>query len=79
MGIDRKYGAVSTERGSIAADEPVFILRAQDATALDVLDAYARISRDAGARESHLAGVAAVRDEFAAWQASHFTKRPGPA
>lgn len=37
MGIDRKYGKVTTEFGNIGVDEPVVVFRAQDATLPDVL------------------------------------------
>ena len=30
MGIDAKYGRVTTERGDIGEDEPVVVFRAQD-------------------------------------------------
>lgn len=40
MGQDLKYGKVTTEHGSIPEDEPVFVLRGQDALATFALDEY---------------------------------------
>lgn len=40
MAIDLKYGKVATEHGSIPEDEPVFLLRGQDALAMFALEAY---------------------------------------
>ena len=40
MARDLKYGTVIVERGTIPDDEPVFVLRAQDALAADTIRYY---------------------------------------
>ena len=41
MGFDAKYGQVETEKKAIPDDEPVFLIRAQDALAGAIVRYYA--------------------------------------
>ena len=61
---------------TIPADEPVFVLRAQDACAIDTLHAYVNACEAHGASDEHLEAVDVVRKRFMAWQRTHSTKVP---
>src|SRR6476469_4990661 len=54
MAYDFKYGRITTERGSIGEDEPVFLLRARDDVALETIRHYLDLCEDAGAPVKHL-------------------------
>lgn len=71
MGVDEKYGEVSTERGTIAADEPVIVFRAQDPLAYLVVRAYLGLCIAAGCDEEHLAAVKAAAHRIRDWQEAH--------
>jgi hypothetical protein len=71
MGYDRKYGRVTTERGTIGPDEPVFLIRARDVSAPDALYAYASAAESHGAGETLCTNARKRGDEIAAWQAEH--------
>lgn len=47
MAVDKKYGIVNLE-GRVPTDEPVFVLRAQDAFALYLLRTYADLRASSG-------------------------------
>lgn len=78
MGIDRKYGRVETERGTIAPDEPVIVFRAQDGSLPELLSLYLDICVRSGSPERHLAMVRADIEQIAGWQAdpANFVKNP---
>lgn len=76
MGIDRKYGRVTTEHGTIGEDEPVVVFRAKDKMLPDLLDVYLGMCGVAGSPEKHIAGIEATRAEVMAWQETHFTQVP---
>jgi hypothetical protein len=78
MGIDGKYGRVTTEFGTIAEDEPVVVFRAQDKLLPALLDVYARMCADAGSPAHHIARINESRDEIADWQEQehHHTQVP---
>lgn len=70
MAFDRKYGKVLIETDSVnnplhGTDEPVFILRAQDKSSLNVLRDYADLN------PSLAAPMKKVWDDFKKWQAMH--------
>jgi len=72
MGYDRKYGDVRVERAIIPPDEPVFVLRAHDALAPDVLTAYLRLAlRHPGMDGDHITAITHTRSVFEKWQAEH--------
>jgi hypothetical protein len=79
MAIDRKYGRVTTERGDIGEDEPVFVFRAQDQVTPWLLVEYEDLCRRAGSPQRHLDGIAAAREQIVAWQADHHTQVPQSA
>jgi hypothetical protein len=68
MGRSEKYGRVSTERKDIPDDEPVFVIRARDVTAVPAIRAYAQACAGAGAAPAHLDGVHAAARAAYAWQ-----------
>lgn len=76
MGIDRKYGHVTFEKGDIGEDEPVFVFRAQDALLIDTLHAYYTICRNRAVGGVHLGNIEGSIDSITKWQAEHFTKLP---
>ena len=76
MGIDGKYGRVSTERGSIGEDEPVIVFRAQDATTPDLIEAYRDLCIQAGSPQHHIDLINATLWRFVRWQQDHPTKVP---
>jgi hypothetical protein len=76
MGIDRKYGRVTLERGTVGADEPVVVFRGQDKLLTHVLDAYWALCLVAGSPQRHLDVIHEARNAIVAWQAGHPTKTP---
>lgn len=71
MGYDAKYGKITTERESIPADEPVFMIRARDATAMYVLGTYLDNCTKIGSPLEHLHMVLDTVEEFRNWRAEH--------
>ncbi len=68
MGYDRKYGKVTTERGTIGEDEPVFVIRAADVSASAAIEAYAFHARRFGASTSLTDPVFERAEQVRAWQ-----------
>lgn len=71
MGYDRKYGQVTTERGTIGDDEPVFVIRGADKSAPNAIRAYASNAAICGADDDMIANVRERANQVAAWQAEH--------
>lgn len=71
MAIDRKYGRVTTEKGNIGGDEPVVILRAQDALLVPLLRYYHALCDIAESPQEHLDGIEATIAQVKQWQ-EHF-------
>ncbi len=76
MGIDNKYGRVTTEHGSISDDEPVVVFRAQDKLLPKVLDIYRFLCEVAGSPDRHLDLINDSAIKVRAWQEENFTKTP---
>lgn len=76
MGIDNKYGRVTTERGTIGDDEPVVVFRAQDKLLPKVMDIYRFLSEIAGSPEVHLKLIADSTEKIKAWQQENHTQVP---
>jgi hypothetical protein len=78
MPLDRKYGRVTLERGTVGDDEPVVVLRAQDELAVPTLDHYRELCGQAGADPTHIASIDAAAARMEAWQANpaNATKLP---
>jgi len=79
MGIDRKYGNVTLEHGTIGADEPVVVFRAQDAMLPGLLDLYRQLCTEAGSPDHHLTGIDATKADIVAWQQDHHIQVPRSA
>ena len=79
MAAEGKYGRITTERGDIPDDEPVFLIRAQDRVAVALLDRYAMLAEAAGSPPRHLTGTREAIERFVAWQSEHpdRVKTPG--
>lgn len=76
MAIDKKYGRVTLERGTIGEDEPVFVFRAQDELLLPVLNVYMQLALVAGSPTRHIAAIVDNFETIESWQASNPTKIP---
>jgi hypothetical protein len=70
MAVDLKYGRVTTEFGTIAEDEPVFVFRAQDRLVPKVLEVYRVLCELLGSPQHHLdtidANVELISDAYVA-------------
>ena len=69
MAVEAKYGELDIK--GIPAGEPVFVLRARDLTALEMLRAYVQMCEHAGSPQSHLDAIGEVREAFSTWRAEH--------
>jgi hypothetical protein len=76
MAIDRKYGRVTLERGTVGEDEPVVVFRAQDVLLPQLLRLYLRVCIAAGSPPHHLDGIDATWDDVVHWQREHRTQVP---
>lgn len=77
MGIDSKYGKITTERGSIPESEPVLLFRSKDALLPQVITAYRALCVTAGSPPEHLERIDATLDTVLTWQAANPTQTPG--
>jgi len=77
MAIDQKYGRVTVEHGSIGADEPVVVFRAQDRLLPKLLLVYRILCEEAESPSRHLADIDAAASAVKDWQAVNPTKTPG--
>lgn len=75
MGVDLKYGQVTTEKGDIPADEPVFLLRAKDANAEATIAFYRSLSQG-DSPPAHIVGVDAASRSFESWRLTNGVKTP---
>lgn len=75
-----KYGYIApgdlTNGSDIPPEEPVFLLRAQDALAVQTLAAYFDLTQDAGCTDEFAAEIAGTRAAFIEWQRTHGIKIP---
>lgn len=71
MAYDWKYGRVSTERGTIEHDEPVFVIRGRDLAAPDAIDAYAEAAAKNGAGVDITDVCHERADAIREWQRDH--------
>jgi hypothetical protein len=65
MAVDRKYGQVHVP--GIPSDEPVFILRGQDAAAAGAILFYAVEAQRVGAAPNHVKDIFNSYEAVAAW------------
>ncbi len=77
MGVSRKYGKVTFERGTIGEDEPVFVVRARDLSAPSVLRQYRFLCEALKSPEDHLFELPLVETDMRKWQAKNGRKVPG--
>lgn len=76
MAIDKKYGAIITEKGNIGTDEPVVVFRAQDKLLPKLLKVYRYFCELGDCPEAHLELIDSTAATVKAWQAQHFHKMP---
>ena len=72
MAIDRKYGRVKLEHGTIGEDEPVVVFRAQDRLLPKVLAYYRLFCWKEGSPQRHLELVDASLAAVEQWQTEGF-------
>ena len=65
MAIDQKYGLVNIP--GVPQDEPVFILRGQDAAAAEAILHYAEIAHRVGSEPHHVRHILASYEAVARW------------
>ena len=70
------YDRIQDPAGLIPEDEPVFLLRAQDITAPDVLDHWVMLARDAGADPKIVDQAKSQAQAMWDWQNVHGWKVP---
>lgn len=76
MAIDRKYGKVTLEHGSIGDDEPVIVFRAKDKLLPEVLAYYYHLCGQAGSPRRHLRILSETMTAIVGWQDENDTKTP---
>lgn len=76
MGVDGKYGRVTTEFGDIGEDEPVVVFRAQDVLMGKVLMYYHLFCLKAGSPRRHLDAIMDALGHVQRWQRDNPTKTP---
>lgn len=79
MGIERKYGKVTTEFGTIGEDEPVVLFRAQDKLLPKVLSYYALFCMKENSPRRHINIVLNTLDTIKDWQKNNADKVKVPA
>jgi hypothetical protein len=74
MGVhDGNYRAAKKALG-IPADEPIFVIRGQDKSALGMLARYRNRVEELGAGTPFLEGIEVVAEQFAQWQTDNADK-----
>jgi hypothetical protein len=77
MAVDAKYGKVVTERGDIGEDEPVFILRAQDAYTATTIGQYLFMCvMNPDTPRRHLTMVMDALNDIRKWQHENGSRFP---
>jgi hypothetical protein len=76
MAIDRKYGRVTLEHGTIGEDEPVVVFRAQDRLLPKLLAYYRLFCWKAGSPARHLELIDTALATVEDWQREHHTQVP---
>lgn len=76
MAAEGKYGRVTTSKGSIGEDEPVFLLRARDSLAAEAIDYYRIRCAQEGSSQEHRDDLSEVLQVFEAWQGKNGTRVP---
>lgn len=79
MGIDKKYGKITFEKGTIGEDEPVFVFRARDRILPTLLEDYWWYCKQEGSPEHHLDSIRDSKVEIEKWQEEHETQVPQSA
>jgi len=65
MAIDQKYGLINIP--GVPQDEPVFVLRGQDAAAVETILHYAEVAYRVGARVEHIEHILKSVQAVARW------------
>jgi hypothetical protein len=76
MAIDRKYGRVTLEHGTIGEDEPVVVFRATDFLLPKVLMYYHLFCMKAGSPRRHLDLIMGTLETVKEWQSKNPVRVP---
>lgn len=76
MGIDGKFGRVTTELKDVGEDEPVFVIRARDRLARGTLRHYLFSCIETRCSQAQISGVRGAIAEFELWQQENPTRLP---
>ena len=71
MAYDEKYGKITAEKKDLPDDEPVFLIRGQDAAAPSAISGYAAEAKAEGASDKHVERALARAREIRQWQDEH--------
>jgi hypothetical protein len=71
MATDGKYGEITTTGKALHPDEPVFLLRATDPFAADLVAEYARYCEANGCNPEHTAAARRHAGRIRDWQRDH--------
>jgi hypothetical protein len=71
VGLDKKYGRVTIERGDVGEDEPVVIFRGKDVSLPKLLGLYWNMCEKIGSPKHHLDLINQRIDEICEWQDAH--------
>jgi hypothetical protein len=74
MGIDNKYGRVTTEFGNIGEDEPVIVFRAKDIALPDLLLRYHYACAGLNSPRNFLNDILDLRQKIIKWQHNNLNK-----
>lgn len=70
---DGKYGVITAEKKQFCEGEPVFLFRATDPFAPEIIDRYAEMCQVEGCSLEHCAAVRAHASRIREWQKSNHT------
>ncbi len=76
MAVDNKYGEIEIE--GIPADEPVFVLRAQDRLSTPILIRYQNMATVGECSDEFIKGIDQAFSNFADWQIENKDKVKTP-
>lgn len=79
MAIDSKYGVIAIPGSTIADNEPVFVIRAQDKLAVPAMLRYRELCVEAGSPQRHIDRVSEAIMQVQNWQAENYTQVPKSA
>jgi Mg-chelatase subunit ChlI len=72
MAHSNKYGKVTVEFGDLSdSDEPVYIIRSKDKSAVDAVLRSRGAAEEIEASEEHILGIEEAASDISEWQQAH--------